>query len=244
MNHLILAVALSAQSSPPPTVSAGSVLPDTKASYRANSSPTCSDWISARRGKDEHNEIHAGVYRKWVLGYISGFNVVGPDQTGNLLATSSGNEFYAALDGYCTRNPSYLVADAMRPIIVAIIGRRGIPAMTPSSTDARKQATIVSPDACQEWVRDSDNSILRLAHVVMIGGYITAYNQWGPDAHGDAVGAEDNALIEKTIDKWCSANPSGLLIGIVMPLIEDVAAQRAAGRLPPAGMRPTDKYSK
>lgn len=244
MIHLILAVALSIQSSPPPTVSAGSVLPDTKPSYRVNSSPTCSDWSSARRGKDEDSQIHVGVYRRWVLGYISGFNVVGPDQTGNILATSSANEFYAALDGYCARNPSYLAADAMRPIIIAIIGRRGIPVRDHSSPHAHKQATIVAPDTCQEWVRNSDNSILRLAHVVMIGGYITAYNQWGPDAHGDAVGADDKALFEKATDKWCKVNPSGLLIGVVMPLIKDVAAERAAGRLPPAGMRPSDKYSK
>lgn len=245
MIHLLLALALSVQSSSPPSISVAPVLPeDTKPSYRANGSPTCSAWISARGGKDEDNQIHAGIYRRWVLGYITGFNIVGPDQTGNLLGTASGQEFYAAIDGYCTRNPSHLVADAMRPIITSIVGRRGIPATTPPFADTRKQATIVAPDTCRDWVRDRDNAILRLAHVVVLGGYVTAHNQWGPDPRGDAIGVDDQALLEKATDKWCSTNPAGLLIGTVAPLIDHVAAEHAAGRLPPAGMQLSDEYSR
>lgn len=245
MIQLILALALAAQSSTPPSVTVAQVLPDdTKLSYRANNAPACAAWMSARRGKDEDSQIQAGIHRKWVLGYITGFNIIGPDQTGNLLATASGQELYAAIDGYCARNPSHLVADAMRPIIAAIIGRRGTPATAPSPPQARKRATIVAPDTCRDWVRNRDNAVLRLAYVVVLGGYVTAYNQWGPDPRGDAIGIDDQALIEKATDTWCSANPSGLLIGVATPLIDHVAAERAAGRRPPGGMRPSDTYNR
>jgi hypothetical protein len=244
MVSLILALTLLAQSTTPPSISAAPVLPaDTKASYRANGSLACSAWRSARQGKNEDSQIQAGIYRKWVLGYVTGFNTVGPDQTGNLLGTASGEELYAAIDGYCTRNPSHVVADAMRPIIEAIVGRRGTPAVGPSSATARKRATIVAPDTCRDWARDSDNAILRLAHVVALSGYVTAYNQWGPDPLGDAIGVDDQPLLESATNKWCGEHPSGLLIGTVMPLIGDVAAERAAGHLPPGGMQPNDKSS-
>ncbi len=245
MIHLLWALALSVQSSAPPSISAAPVLPaDTRPGYRANGSPACSAWSSARRGKDEDSQIHAGVYRKWVLGYITGFNIVGPDRTGNLLGTASGQEVHAAIDDYCMRHPSHLVADAMRPVITSIVGRRGLPAIAPPSADARRQATIVAPDTCRDWSRDRDNAILRLAHVVVLGGYVTAYNQWGPDPRGDAIGVDDPALLEKATDTWCSRHPSGLLVGAVTPLIDHVAAERAAGRLPPAGMQQSDKYSR
>jgi hypothetical protein len=240
-----MALVLSAEASPPPSISAAPVLPErSKASYRANGSPACSAWGIARRSKDEVSQIHAGIYRKWVLGYISGFNIIGPDHTGNLLGTASGQELNTAIDGFCTRNPSSMVADAMRPIIAAIVGRRGTPAISPSSPDLRKKATIVATDTCRDWDRDRDDTILRLAHIVVLEGYITAYNEWGPDPRGDAIGVDDQAQIEKAIEKWCDANPSGFVIGAVMPLIDYIAAERAAGRLPPAGMRPTDKYSR
>lgn len=242
MLHLILALALSTQSTTPPSISLAPALPDnTKPNYRANGSPTCPAWRSARAGKDEDSQINAGIHRNWVLGYITGFNFAGPDQTGNILGTASGKEFYAAIDGYCGRNPSHLVAEAMHPIVAAIIRRRGIPAITPSKTDAKKQATIVAPYTCRDWIRDSDNRILRFAYVVVLNGYITAYNQWGPDPVGDAIGVEDQSLIEKAADKWCGEHPSGFLIGTVKPLLDDVAAERAAGRLPPGGIRPTDE---
>lgn len=245
MIHLTLALALVFQSATPPTIARAPVLPgETKPSYRAHGSPACSDWRSARVGKDEDSRLHAGVHRNWVLGYTTGFNIVGPDYSGNLLGTASRDEVYAAIDGFCQRNPSNFVVDAMRPLAAAIIGRRGTPATMQPSSQGKKRSTVDAPTTCQDWVRDNDNAILRLAYVVVLDGYITAYNQWGPDPLGDAIGPDDRSLIENATNKWCGEHPAGLLIGVVTPLIEHVAAERAAGRLPPGGMRPKDKLTR
>lgn len=187
--------------------------------------------------------MRAAAHRQWVLGYVSGFNVAGPDQTGNLMETASRDELYAATDGYCARHPTSVIADAMRPIAEAIIGRRGTPAIATEATERKKSATVEAATTCQQWASGKNNSILRIAYVLALGGYITAYNQWGPDPLGDAIGAEDPSLIGGAADKWCSEHPSGLLIGVVQPLIDHVAAERVAGRLPPGGKRPPDEFS-
>ena len=245
MIHLTLAVALMFQSATPPSISRAMVLPaETKPSYRAHSSPACSDWRSARAGKHEDSSLRAGIYRKWVLGYITGFNIVGPDQSGNLLATATRDEVYVAIDGFCQRNPANSVVDAMRPLAEAIISRRGTPATLQPSSQGKKHSTVDAPTTCREWVRDGDNNILRLAYITVLYGYITAYNQWGPGPLGDAIGADDLPLVEKTINGWCSEHPTDLLIGVVTPLINHVAAERAAGRLPPGGLRPENGFTR
>lgn len=96
---------------------------------------------------------------------------------------------------------------------------------------------------CGDWAQHRGNVILRLAYVGVVRGYVTAYNRYGPDPAGDALGADDRPLIEERTDEWCRERPSALLIGAVAPLIDHVAAERAAGRLPPAGMRPADRFS-
>jgi hypothetical protein len=142
-----------------------------------------------------------------------------------------------------TRNPKNFVVDAMRPVADAIIRRRGAPALSPPAEGVSRRAIVRAAVNCQNWVQGRSNDITRLGYVVVLHGYVTAYNRWGPDALGDAIGADDQAVTEAAADKWCSEHPSGLLIGAITPLIEHVASERAAGRLPPGGVRPNDKLT-
>ena len=228
----------------PPVVSAPPVIPDdSKPAYRALSPPACADWRVAR-AEDGASSLRLAIYRMWVLGFVSGFNVVGPDPTGDLLGTSSPEEFYEAIDGYCQRNPSNSVADAMRPIAVAIIRRRqGALEATDLADGNKRRATIEVPATCEQWAEAGDDAFLRLARVSFLLGYLTAYNRWSSDPTGDAIGANYDSLVEDGIDTWCGEHPSGLLVGAIAPLIDHVAAERAAGRLPPGGMQPNDQFS-
>ena len=236
---------LSSQPVAPPSITPLPTLPkDSKPTYRALSSPTCEHWRAARAGQGEDSRLRLAVYRMWVLGYVTGFNVVGPDPTGDLLGTAPREELHEAIDGYCARNPSSLVVDAMFPIASAYIKRRqGSLAATTPTPPAKRHATVVATVRCRDWADNRGNPILRLAYVGVLHGYVTAHNRFGPDPAGDAIGAENIPLAEGVVDQWCSGRPSALLIGAVAPLIDHVAAERAAGRLPPAGMRPQDKIS-
>jgi hypothetical protein len=244
MTNLLLALLLSTQTAmPPKPVPMPVLLADTKPSYRSHSSPACPDWRAAREGSAKDSDIRVSIYKLWVLGYITGFNIVGPDPTGDLLGSSSQDEFYSALDGYCARNPKNFVVDAMRPVADAIIRRRGAPALSPPAEGVSRRSIVRAAVNCQNWVQGRSNDITRLGYVVVLHGYVTAYNRWGPDALGDAIGADDQAVTEAAADKWCSEHPSSLLIGAITPLIEHVASERAAGRLPPGGVRPNDKLT-
>lgn len=244
MTHLLAMLLLSLQAAPP-AITPVDVLPeDNKATYRTHSSPECENWRSARAGTSDESRIRTGAYKLWVLGYVTGFNIAGPDKSGDLLGTAHHEELFAAIDGYCGRNPSNFVVDAMRPIAAAYIRRRqGDAAATLSIPGDKKQAKAVATTTCREWAGYRNNTILRLAYAGVVAGYVTAYNRFGPDPTGDAVGAADHPLFEDAIDKWCNGHPSALLIGAVAPLIEHVAAERAAGRLPPGGLRPVDKMT-
>ena len=228
---------------PPNVVPMPVLLADTKPSYRTHSSPACPDWRVARGGSAKDSDIRVSIYQLWVLGYITGFNFVGPDPTGDLLGSASQVEIYTAIDAYCARNPSNFVVDAMRPIADAIIRRRGVPALSPPAKGVSRRAIVRAAVNCRNWVQGRSNEITRLGYVVVLHGYLTAYNRWGPDALGDAIGADDQAVTEAAADKWCSEHPSGLLIGTITPLIEHVASERAAGRLPPGGVQLNDKLT-
>lgn len=241
MTHMLAALLLSLQpAAPPATVPPAPVLPDdTKPAYRAPGSPTCGAWRAARSGTDQDSALRRSVYRLWVLGFISGFNVVGPDPTGDLLGTGSQDEFFEAIDGYCGRNPSHAVADAMFPIAAAYIRRRGVSYANAAPVPRTKtRAIVVAALTCRDWVEDRGNRLLRVAYAGVLRGYLTAYNRWSADPSGDAIGADSLALLERGIEGWCSVRPDGLLIGAVDPLIAYVAAERAAGRLPPGGETP------
>lgn len=243
MTHL-LAMLLAFQAAPPAITPVGVLPKDSKPTYRTHASTTCADWTAARAGSSDDSLLRVGVYKLWVLGYITGFNIVGPDKTGDLIGAYPQEEFYRAIDGYCARNPSNFVVDAMYPIAAAYIRRRLATANASVSTpETKKNAQAVAIVTCRDWNQHRDNPIMRLAYVGVIAGYVTAYNRFGPDPTGDAVGSPDHPLMEEFVDKYCKANPSTLLIGAVTPLITHVAAERVAGRLPPAGMQPHEKYT-
>ena len=206
MTHFLATLLLAAQVTTAPPVTLAPVLPaDTKPLYRTHYAPDCGDWRAAREGTVEDSRLRFEIYKRWVLGYISGFNAVGPDQTGDLLGETAPELVYDAIDGYCERNPSYSVVDAMHPIADALIRRRQSGPL--AATDGRsRRATVLAVTTCQEWTRDREDSILRLAHVTTIWGYLTAYNRYSSDPAGDAIGADD-ALLEPGIDTWCAANP-------------------------------------
>ena len=243
MTHF-LAMLLSFQAASP-AITPVDVLPvDSKPTYRTHFSPACESWRNARAGTSDDSRLYVGVYKMWVLGYITGFNVTGPDMTGDLLGNAPQEEFYGAIDGYCTRNPTHFVVDAMRPIAAAYIRRRqGTPLTNVSPSEKKKSAKALAPATCRDWTQHRDNAILRVAYAGVVAGYVTAYNLFGPDKSGDAIGAADQAFFEKEIGKYCTQYPTSLLIGAVMPIIEHVATERAAGRIPPAGMRTHEKYT-
>ena len=243
MTHF-LAMLLSFQAASPAITPVDALPPDSKPTYRTHFSPTCENWRAARAGTSDDSRLRFGVYQLWVLGYITGFNVVGPDQTGDLLGTAPQEEFYGSIDGYCTRNPTHYVADSMRPVVAAFIRRRqGTLVANVSPSVKKTSAKALAPATCRDWTQQRDNAILRVAYVGVVAGYVTAYNLFGPDKSGDAIGGADQAFMDKEIGKYCTEHPSSLLIGAVTPLIEHVAAERAAGRIPPAGMRPHEKYT-
>lgn len=243
MAYLLAALLLSFQSATPPVTTPAPVLPeDGKPWYRTLSVPECVDWLPARKHTVEDSELRFGVYRMWVQGYVTGFNVVGPDRTGDLLGGGPQEELFKAIDGYCMRNPSSSVDDSMRPIAAAYIRRRLNSNPTDVPPSRKGQAQALATKTCRNWDAGLGNPILRLALTNIVSGYVTAYNRWGPDPAGDAV-PDDPTLIEERVDAWCRQHPGGLLIGAVHPLIDHVASERAAGRLPLGGKRPQDELS-
>lgn len=248
ITNLLALLLLSPQAAPPaitPVTPPVDALPeDTKSAYRTHFSPSCEKWRLAQASSVDDSRARVGVYRMWVMGYITGFNIVGPDKTGDILGATPHEEVYGAIDGYCARNPSYSVVDAMRPIAAALIRRRqGTPVTNFPASDNARRAKVVAPITCADWDRHRENALMRLAHIVWVSGYLTAYNRFGRDPTGDAIGTSDQPLIEEGVNKWCAQNPSTLLIGAIAPLIKHVAAERAAGRLPLGGMRPNEKFT-
>lgn len=242
MTHL-LAMLLALQVAPPAIIPVDVLPKDKKPTYRTHSSATCGEWIASRAGASDESRIRLGVYKLWIQGYITGFNIAGPD-TGDLLGVAPQEEFFTAVDGYCARNPSNFVVDAMYPIAAAFIRRRqGTVEANLSTSRSKTRAQAVAITTCRDWTRSRENAVMRLAYAGVIAGYVTAYNRFGPDPTGDAIGAADDPLIEEAVDRWCTGRSSALLIGAVTPLIDHVAKERTAGRIPSAGLRPSDKYT-
>lgn len=245
ISHWLVALAILVQASPPP-IRPTPVLPeDSKPAYRAHLPPTCSQWREARAGTDVDSRYTHATQMFWVLGYVTAFNMVGPDPAGDWLNGGSREELEGAITAYCGRNPKSLVSDAMRPFAEAYVRRRqqvilGANSVAPKAT-TRGMTHVTT--TCGNWVESRSNRSLRAAYIQMLQGYLTAYNRFGPDPTGDAIGAQDGSFIEEIVDKWCSARPSVLLIGAATALVDQVASDRAAGRLPPGGMRANDRWS-
>jgi len=252
MTIMLAALLLALQATPPP------VTPVEKPFYRAQHSPFCAEWRNTRGGTDDESRIRRAAYRLWVEGYISGFNIHGPDPAGDLVGAAAWEEVAAFVDDHCARNPSHAIVDAMRPLAAHFIRRRPEPTLRPPPVSCvvpgtcqaraggplRKRAMVAMTATCGHWNEDRDNPVLRMAYGrFAVGGYLTAYNLWGPDPAGDVIGSGDDAVVEAWLDQWCRDRPAHMLIFAMQPLIDHLAAERAAGRLPPPGMRPTDRLS-
>jgi hypothetical protein len=199
-----------------------------KPTYRAHRTPRCSEWRTVRTGRGGTPLLEA-AYNIWFHGYVSGFNVHGPDPMGDLLGTTKWAQVGTFIDDYCARNPSHLVADALPPLVADLIGRR--PAQT--RPGPRRRAVMTVKTTCRDWTRDREDVLLRLVSGGAARGYLTAYNRWGPDKSGDVLGPGNDALIDEWIDTWCRARPSALLMQAIAPFIRHLAAERAVGRLAP-----------
>ncbi|HEX6377165.1 MAG TPA: hypothetical protein VFZ91_15745 [Allosphingosinicella sp.] len=224
MPTVLAAFLLALQSASPPAVAAAPAKPF----YRAHRAPDCRSWAQVRTGRGALPLLEA-AYNLWFHGYVTGFNAHGPDPAGDLLGPATWKQLGAFIDAYCARNPSHLVADALEPLAIDLIGRRPVPARR----EARRLATMTVETSCEEWTRARRDQLMRTYYGGAARGYLTAYNRWGPDPSGDALGPGNDALIDRWIDKWCRGHSRARLIEAVAPLVRHLAAERAAGRLPP-----------
>lgn len=211
--------------------------------FRAQHSPTCKLRREARAGKSPDPELMLLSQRLWVRGYVSAFNVLGPDSRGDVMGSTSEDAVDAFLDAHCQRFPSDLLADAMRPLTNSLLKRQPPNPAGAGGTPATRTARIALTVSCEKWLGSRDNNLVRLAYEIALGGYVTAYNLYGPDPSGDLIGTEDDAFATEWIDGWCRDNKPALLVSAVGPLADHLAAERAAGRLPPGGQRPQDVLS-
>lgn len=245
MTTVLASLLLSLQAVAPPLVPPPVLPPDPKPFYRAQHSPDCEPWRSARRGSVQEDVIVRGAQRLWVEGWITGFNFYGPDPTGDLLGSASWEEVEAFIESYCARHPSHAIADAMRPLAAYFLRRRPQPTRLPAAgAPPRLRAMAVMTATCADWNEDRDNRILRIVYGnYAVGGFLTAYNHWGPDPAGDVIGSGRSAIVHTWLDSLCRSQPELMLVSAVRPLLDHLAAMRAAGRLRPGGMRPEDELS-
>lgn len=231
MPTLLAAFLLALQPASPPAVAAAPAKPF----YRAHQAPDCRAWAQVRTGRGALPVVEA-IYNMWFHGYVTGFNAHGPDPEGDLLGAATWKRLGAFIDEHCARNPSHLVADALEPLAIDLLGRRPAPARR----QARRMATMTVDTTCAEWTRARDDQLMRLYHGGAVRGYLTAYNRWGPDPTGDVLGPGNDDLIDGWIDKWCRGHSRAGLIQAVAPFIAHLAAERAAGRLP-SGKTPANE---
>jgi hypothetical protein len=179
--------------------------------------------------------LEAG-YNIWFHGYITGYNVHGPDRTGDLLGTTKWVQIGAFIDDYCARNSTQLVADALQPLIENLSKRPTAPARQ----SEKRRAMMTVTTTCREWTGTRNDQLMRVISGGAVRGYLTAYNRWGPDPAGDVLGPGNDPLIDAWIDKWCDKRPSALLMQAVSPLTEYLTMERAAGSLA-AGKTPANE---
>jgi hypothetical protein len=197
--------------------------------YRAHRAPDCRAWAQVRTGRGALPIIEA-AYNLWFHGYVTGFNAHGPDPTGDLIGAATWKQLGSFIDDYCARYPARLVADALEPLALDLIRRRPGP---PPRQGPRRLATMTVETSCAEWTGARNDKLMRTYYGGAIRGYLTAYNRWGADRTGDALGPGNDDLIDKWVDGWCRRNPRARMIQSVAPFIAHLAKERAAGRLRP-----------
>jgi hypothetical protein len=227
MTTLLTALLLAFQPTSPPAAAVAPV----KQSYREHRAPSCAEWRTARSGRGATPLLEA-LYNIWFHGYVTGFNVHGPDPEGDLLGTATWKQVSAVIDDDCARNPSHLVADALEPLAMDLIKRR--PA--PTGQRAGRRAFMTVRTTCGEWNRARNDKLLRVVFGGAARGYLTAYNRWGPDPTGDVLGPGNDPLIDEWLDSWCREHSPALLLQGMAPLVRHLAAERAAGRLAPGSV--------
>jgi hypothetical protein len=64
------------------------------------------------------------VMQSWVLGFVSAYNVYGPDSSGNLTAGTDSNGLFAWVDNYCQTHPLDSLAQAADQLVITLRLRR------------------------------------------------------------------------------------------------------------------------
>ncbi|ANY19931.1 hypothetical protein A6F68_01415 [Tsuneonella dongtanensis] len=208
--------------------------------YRASMSPSCSEWTQANKGEGPDPEIAKLIYTGWVRGYLSGLNVFGPYQTRDIIGGRAPSSYSSIVDEYCARHADRIVADAMDSVASALSGEPAIPVAREKFTGKRK-AVVNWASTCADW--QQPNKIARMGDRIVLHGYLTAHNRFGPDTDGDATGRVTGDVVEGFVDRWCEGHREALLFLAVEPLVEFMRTERAAGRLPPNGRYSTDVVS-
>jgi hypothetical protein len=157
------------QPTAPPFVAAA----NRKVSYRTYRAPGCGEWTQVRKGLGASFLLEA-AYNIWFHGYVSGFNVHGPDPSGSLLEKTDWQQAASFFDSYCARNPSHLLADGLQPLVVELMKDR--PVLTGKQSKPRAQVTVGT--TCKEWNSSKDDRLLRVTSGGAARGYLTAYNRW------------------------------------------------------------------
>jgi hypothetical protein len=78
---------------------------------------SCGKWTNTPRRSFEHD-----VFRKWVLGFVSGVNFENTD--GDFLKNMDADALTAWVDNYCRRNPLHGIVQAMLALIQELRSRR------------------------------------------------------------------------------------------------------------------------
>lgn len=189
----------------------------------------------------KEGDFYQIVAKHWVRGYVSAYNIYGPEATGNLLRATTDVQVDAHVDSYCETKPDGLIAGAL--LVISDDIARAAGTLTGSAEKpARRKATLMVATTCAEWTGAEDDPLTRLAYASSVRGFLTAYNLYR-DPDGDVVGSGDDELVDIWIDGWCSSRPKMLLLSAAHPLTQHLAAERAAGRLPPGGKLPGDILS-
>ena len=78
---------------------------------------------------------------------------------------------------------------------------------------------------CTWWSNGKNERIVRAAQLVMLGGFLTGYNQWNPGPTGDLPGSFDLKLAESWLDAYCQAHDTTALVDGMVALVEHLRSR-------------------